>query len=26
MSRFLRSVRLALHPVQTINQRFLKYD
>jgi len=24
MSRFLRSVRLALHPAQTINQRFLK--
>ena len=23
MSRFLRSVRLALHPAQTINQRFL---
>ena len=24
MSRFLRSVRLALHPAQTINQRFPK--
>ena len=24
MSRFLRSVRLALHPAQTINQGFLK--
>ena len=23
MSRFLRSVRLALHPAQAINQRFL---
>jgi len=23
MSRFLRSVRLALHPAQTINQHFL---
>ena len=24
MPRFLRSVRLALHPAQTINQRFLR--